>query len=284
MLKKNLKEYSLITVGVLLVAIAMEYFFIPNEIAAGGVTGLAIVINNYFPFISAGPLVFIINLVLFAVAFIVIGGNFGAKTIYASFGMSICMSIIEKFFVPHAITSDLLVATLAGTFISAIGMAMVFSLNASTGGTDIVAKIMNKFLHVDIGKSLVFVDLVIIAFGIMAFGLDKGCYALLSVIITGIAIDNAIEGFNLCKEVTIISKKNEEISKYILHDLNRGCTFVKGVGGFTGKETTILHTVLGRREFIKLKQYIISVDERAFITVGEVHEVMGEGFKGINEG
>ncbi|MEG1286816.1 YitT family protein [Clostridium sp.] len=281
MLKKNLKEYSLITIGVILVAVAMEYFFIPNEIAAGGVTGLAIVINNYFPFISAGPLVFIINLILFGVAFLIIGGNFGAKTIYASFGMSICMWIIERFFAPHAITSDLLVATLSGTFISSIGMAMVFSLNASTGGTDILAKIMNKFLHLDIGKSLVFVDLVIIVFGIMAFGLDKGCYALLSVIITGIAIDNAIEGFNICKEVTIISEKNEDISKYILQDLNRGCTFTKGIGGFTGKEMTILHAVLGRNEFIKLKQHIIEVDERAFITVGEVHEVRGEGFKDI---
>ena len=283
MLKKSLKEYSLITIGVILVAVAMEYFFIPNEIAAGGVTGLAIIINNYFPFISPGPLVFIINLILFGVAFVVIGGNFGAKTIYASFGMSICMWIIEKFFAPHAITADLLVATLSGTFISAIGMAMVFSLNASTGGTDIVAKIMNKFLHLDIGKSLVFVDLVIIVFGIMAFGLDKGCYALLSVIITGIAIDNAIEGFNICKKVTIISEKSEEISKYILQDLNRGCTFVKGIGGFTGKETTIIYAVLGRNEFIKLKQHIIEVDEKAFITVGEVHEVMGEGFKGIKE-
>ncbi|MBB6625136.1 YitT family protein [Clostridium gasigenes] len=283
MIKKNFKEYSLITIGVILVAIAMEYFFIPNEIAAGGVTGLAIIINNYFPFISAGPLVFIINIILFGVAFFVIGGNFGSKTIYASFGLSICMWIIEKFLVPHAITADLLVATLSGTFISAIGMAMVFSLNASTGGTDIVAKILNKFLHLDIGKSLVFVDLVIIALGIMAFGLDKGCYALLSVIITGIAIDNAIEGFNLCKKVTIISEKSEEISKYILQDLNRGCTFVKGIGGFTGKETTIIYAVLGRSEFIKLKRHIIEVDEKAFITVGEVHEVMGEGFKGIKE-
>lgn len=283
MVKNNFKEYLLITIGVTLVAIAMEYFFIPNEIAAGGVTGLAIVINNYFPFISPGPLVFIINLVLFGVAFVVIGGNFGAKTIYASFGMSICMWIIERFFAPYALTTDLLVATLTGTFISAIGMAMVFSLNASTGGTDILAKIINKFLHLEIGKSLVFVDLVIIVFGIMAFGLDKGCYALLSVIITGIAIDNAIEGFNLCKEVTIISEKSEEISKYILEDLSRGCTFIKGVGGYTGKETTILHAVLGRKEFIKLKQHIIEVDEKAFITVADVHEVMGEGFKGLKE-
>ncbi|MGL5353026.1 MAG: YitT family protein [Clostridium sp.] len=283
MLNKNFKEYSLITIGVILVAIAMEYFFIPNEIAAGGVTGLAIVINNYFSFITPGPLVFIINLILFVVAFIVIGGNFGAKTIYASFGMSICMWFIEKFLAPHAITEDLLVATLSGTFISAIGMAIVFSLNASTGGTDIVAKIMNKFMHLEIGKSLVFVDLVIIVFSIMAFGLDKGCYALLSVIITGIAIDNVIEGFNICKKVTIISEKNQEISKFILNDLNRGCTFVRGIGGFTGQEIMMLHAVLGRNEFIKLKQHISEIDEKAFITVGEVHEVMGEGFKGIKD-
>ena len=140
-MKGSLKDYILILVGVFLVAIALEYFFVPNNIAAGGVTGLAIVINYYIPAISTGPLVFIMNLILFVIGFIFLGKSFGVKTIVASFSLSGIMIIIEKFFNPVAITDDLILATIFGTLITAIGMAIVFNSNSSTGGTDIIAMI-----------------------------------------------------------------------------------------------------------------------------------------------
>mgnify|MGYP000615237188 CR=1 FL=1 len=127
------------------------------------------------------------------------------------------------------------------------------------------------------------VDFLVTLLGAMTFGINVGLYAFLSVIINGFVIDNVIAGFNVCKEVTIISSKNNEISKFILEDLERGCTFLKGVGGFSGEDTMLLYTVLGRSEFIKLKRFIAEVDKNAFITVGEVHEVVGEGFKPIEE-
>ena len=280
-MKESLKEYVLILIGVLLVALALEYFFIPNNIAAGGLSGLAIVINHYIPSISTGPLVFIMDLFLFVIGFIFLGKNFGVKTIVASFSLAGMMTIIEKFFMPKALTEDLMLASIFGTLITAVGMGIVFNANSSTGGTDTIAKILNKYFHIDIGKSLLAVDFIVTLLSAITFGINIGLYGLLSVIINGIAIDKVIEGFHVCKEVIIISSKNDEISEFIMNELKRGCTFLKGVGGYSKTETYVLYAVLGRNEFIKLKQYISKVDTKAFITVGEVHEVMGEGFKNI---
>ena len=263
MRKDNFKDFLLITIGILLVAISVVYFFEPNNIAAGGITGLAIVINHYIPFISIGPLVLIMDVTLFVIALIVIGPKFGAKSIYCSFLLSTSMWVMQKFF-PFTITNDLMLATIFGTLIAAAGMAIVFNANASSGGTDIIAKILNKFFHFNIGKSLLMVDFLVTLLGAITFGINIGLYKVKS-------------------EITIISNRNKEISQYILNDLERGCTFIKGVGGFTGKDTSLLYTVLDRSEFIKLKNHISSIDKNAFITVGEVHEVMGEGFKGIDE-
>ena len=282
MRKDNFKDFLLITIGILLVAISVVYFFEPNNIAAGGITGLAIVINHYIPFISIGPLVLIMDVTLFVIALIVIGPKFGAKSIYCSFLLSTSMWVMQKFF-PFTITNDLMLATIFGTLIAAGGMAMVFNANASSGGTDIIAKILNKFFHFNIGKSLLMVDFLVTLLGAITFGINIGLYGLLSVIVNGVVIDKIIAGFKVKSEITIISNRNKEISQYILNDLERGCTFIKGVGGFTGKDTSLLYTVLDRSEFIKLKNHISSIDKNAFITVGEVHEVMGEGFKGIDE-
>ena len=282
MKRESIKEFALITMGIFLVAVSVVYFFEPNNIAAGGITGLAIVINHYIPFISIGPLVLMMDAILFIVALIVLGAKFGAKTIYSSFLLSTSMWIMQTF-IPINITNDLILATIFGTLISAVGMAIVFNANASTGGTDIIAKILNKFFHIEIGKSLLIVDFLVTLLGAVTFGINIGLYGLLAVIINGVVIDNIIAGFKTKSEITIISEKNKEISKFILDDLERGCTFIKGIGGFTRKDTSILYTVLDRNEFIKLKNKIKEIDKNAFITVGEVHEVMGEGFIGIDE-
>lgn len=279
--KKGLEEYALITFGIILVALSVEYFFAPNNLAAGGVTGLAIVINALLPNLSVGTITLVLNIVLFVVAFWLIGGNFGGKTIFASLGLSVVMWIIEKFFNPFAITTDLVIATTFGTLISAFGMAIVFNNNASTGGTDILAKILNKFFHINIGKSLLIVDILITFSAAFVFGLDTGFYAMLSVIILGITVDRFIDGFNSSKEVTIISENYKEISEYILNDLSRGCTYLQGKGVYSGNDIKVIYSVLSRNEFIKLKEYIKEIDEKAFISVRESYEVLGEGFMKI---
>lgn len=280
---KLLREYIVITIGIILVALSVEYFFVPNNLAAGGVTGVAIVLNAIIPKLSIGATTFVLNGLLFIVAFMFIDGNFGVKTIYASLGLSLIIWFIEKFLKPVAITNDLIIATIFGTLISAVGMAIIFNENASTGGTDILAKILNKFFHLDIGKSLLVVDFVITFASALVFGIDVGMYAMLSVILLGITVDRFIEGFNVSKSIFIISKKNDEISQYIMSELDRGCTFLSGLGAYTKEQSNVLYAVLSRAQFIKLKKFIKDVDHEAFIAVGEVHEVLGEGFKDIKQ-
>ena len=205
MTKQWVKEYLLITFGIILVAIAVEYFFVPNNLAAGGVIGLAIVINSLIPQFAVSTITLVANLILFVVAFLLIGRQFGGKTLYASIGLSVIMWIIENFFEPFAITNDLIIATIFGTLIAAFGMAIVFNNNSTTGGTDILAKLLNKFFHINMGKALLIVDIIITLAASMVFGLDIGFYAMLSVIILGITVDRFIDGFNTSKEIMIMS-------------------------------------------------------------------------------
>ncbi|MDO6353698.1 YitT family protein [Caloramator sp. CAR-1] len=280
---KKIKEYILITIGLVFVAAGIEYFLVPNDLAAGGVSGLAIVINYYFPSISVGTFMLAANIILFIVAFILIGPSFGAKTIYASLGLSGIIWVMEKFFpIAKPLTNNLLLELIYGILISGVGMGIVFNQNASTGGTDIIAKILNKFFHFNIGKALLISDLVVTLGALITFGAEKGMYALLGVILNGAVIDEVIQGINTVKEVKIISSKNEEIKKFILDELGRGVTIYYARGGFTNEEKDMLVVLLSRREFIKLREFIKDIDERAFITVSNVHEVFGEGFKSFD--
>lgn len=282
MIKKfSLKDFVMITVGIFLVAFGLEYFHIPNNIAAGGVSGLAIIINNFLPVLPVGIIILILNLILFAIAFITLGGGFGAKTIYASFGLSGIMWIMETFFTPTVLTDDLFINAAVGALIIGTGMAMVFNYGASTGGTDILAKILNKYFHVEIGKSLLAVDFIIGLTGVVTFGITAGLYALLCIIANGTLIDRLIDGFNTAKELMIISKREEQIIKFIIEELDKSCTVLNGYGGYTSEDIQILYVILSRRDYIRLRSYIKEIDPKAFISVNEVHEVLGEGFMDI---
>lgn len=283
-MSKKFKEYLTVTIGVVILAISIKFFLVPNRIAAGGVTGIAIIINYIIPSISVGLIMLVMNIILFIVAFIVIGGKFGAKTIYASLSLSGLIFILDKVVSPEvAITHDLILATLFGTFLSGIGMGLVFNQNASTGGTDILAKILNKFLHLDIGKALLSVDFMVALAAGITFSPELGMYGLLAVIINGFMIDTVIEGLNTCKAVVVMSSKNDIISKYVIEELERGCTMFEGKGAYSGNGINVLYTILDRRQFVKLKSYIKAIDKNAFITVSEAHEVLGEGFKDMIE-
>lgn len=186
------KEYTLLTLGVILVAFGIQYFYAPNEIAGGGLSGMALVISHYIPSLSVGTIILIGNIILFAISFILIGGDFGFKTIYASFMLSFVMDFMEKVLHSYALTTNMLLAIMFGTIIIATGLGIAFAINASTGGTDILAKILNKYSTFNIGISLLLVDLFVVVCGGVTFGLDKGIYSLLAVIANGLIVDAVI--------------------------------------------------------------------------------------------
>lgn len=282
-MKKGLiKEYFIITFGLILVAAGIHFFLVPHNLAAGGLTGLAMVINHYFPALSIGVLMFIGNIFFFVIGFIFIGKGFGVKTIYSSLMLSVIIAIFEKVMpVTKPISEDILINLIFGILIGAIGMAIVFNENASTGGTDIPAKILNKYFNVEIGKGLLIIDFIVTGLAVIAFGATTGMYALLGVIVNGTVVDYVIDGLNITKRIEIISSDCESIRKYIIEDLERSATLYRAVGAYNLEERDVIVTVMGKKEFIKLKNHIKSIDPRAFIITHNVHEVLGEGFRDI---
>ncbi|WP_291571858.1 YitT family protein [Clostridium sp. UBA4548] len=283
-MKKTIYEYVMITIGLILVAAGVYFFLIPNDLAAGGVTGLAMVINYYFPVLNVGAIMLVLNVILFIIGFIFIGSGFGVKTIYSSLMLSFIISIMETIFpMSGPVTEDIFINLIFGILVGAIGMAIVFNQNASTGGTDIVAKILNKYMHLEIGKGLLLADLLVTLLAIAAFGATVGMYSLLGVIINGFTVDSAIQGLNIIKKVEIVSSKGIEIKNFIIKELDRSATLYDAKGAYSLQNKEVITTVLGKREVIRLKNFIKEIDPKAFIITYNVHETLGEGFTDLME-
>lgn len=281
-MKKNLKSFLLILLGGLFVSFGTYFFLAPNHIAAGGISGAAIIINSIFPGIPIGALMMAMEVILFTTGMIVIGPVFGGKTVFCSFSISGMILIFEKTF-PNIkpLGNDVLVQLIFGILICGLGMGIVFNQNASTGGTDIIAKIINKYFKISIGKSLLASDIIITIAATAVFGIDKGLYAILGVIITATVIDKVIASLNTYKQVAIISSEGKDIKNYIVDELERSATIYYAKGAYHDNEREVITTILDRKQFLKLKDYIRDIDNRAFITVNEVNEVLGEGFAEI---
>jgi uncharacterized membrane-anchored protein YitT (DUF2179 family) len=283
-MRKTIKEYILITIGAVLVAISVHFFLSPANLAAGGVSGIAIILSKFLPQIPIGLMMLSMNIILFIVGFIFIGNSFGGKTIYASLSLSGITWVLERLFpMKGPVVEDLFIVMIFGVLISGVGMALVFNQNASTGGTDIIAKILNKYTHLEIGKALLISDFFISLGAAAVFGPLIGMYALLAVIINGFAIDAVIQGVSTCMQVTVISEKGEKIKSFVIDELSRGVTLYKATGAYTGDRKEVIVTVVSRREFIRLKNYVSMLDKTAFVTVANIHEVLGEGFKDITD-
>lgn len=276
---KNTKEFIFINIGVTMVAIGLYFFLIPSDLATGGASGLAIVVNNFLPVLPISVILLIINIILFIAAFIVLGKGFGGKTIYASLLLSLIIFLFEQFIVLNsALSNDLLLNLIFGIVISGVGMGIVFNQDASTGGTDILAKMINKFTNLPLGRAIFLADLLIVIAAGFAFGITKSMYAMLGVLMNGFVIDYIIDGLNVKKEVTIFSSENEAIKEYIITTLERGFTVYYGRGGYSNVDKEILVVITSKREYIKLRNFVYQIDSSVFLTVNTTHEVYGEGF------
>ena len=275
---QKIKEYLLTTIGVALTAIALEYFFFPCDIAAGGVSGIGLVVNKVSG-LDTSIVVLVLNILLFILAFIVLGKSFGAKSIYATVMLSVFMWIIEKILKPGILTENMFLASVFGSILLGMGAAIVFHQGASTGGTSIIAAIISKFTPIGIGISVLLTDSFVCLLAISVFGVDKGLFGFFSVILIGLIIDKFIDGFNTCKQVFIITSKEKEIVNHIIKNIDRGCTVLNGNGGYTGSDVKIIYTVLNSNQFIELKKHVKEIDPAAFLTVNDSTEVLGEGFK-----
>lgn len=278
---KTLKEYLLTTFGTLLVAAGIYFFKFPNNFSIGGVTGISIILGKLITVVSPSTLVLIINVVLLGVGFLLLGTGFGFKTVYGSLLLSGTLMLFERLFPMTAPLTGQPVLELAyAVLLPAVGSAILFNVNASTGGTDIVAMILRKFTNVDIGKSLLATDFLVTVAAGLTFGIETGLFSVLGLIAKALVVDNVIESIRLSKYFTIITTKPEPICRYITGELHRGATVLEGRGSYTNKEHTVILTALYRNQAVHLQKKAREIDPEAFILITNTSQIIGKGFRG----
>ena len=278
-----LKEYLLLTVGVLFVVIGVYFFKFPNNFAIGGVTGLAMIVSNLTGgALSSATVVTIVNSVLLVIGLIVIGKDFGIKTVYGSFLLSGSLQLLEVIYPMSAPFTNQPVLELAfAVGLPAVGAAILFNTGGSTGGTDIVAMILKKYSSFDIGQALFCSDVVLTLLAFPTFGMQTGLLSFLGLILKSTVVDMVIESMNLCKYFTVICDDAAPISEYIVQELHRSATVCNATGAFTGNDKKLVLTVVNRSQAVALRQFIRNNQPTAFILITNTSEIIGRGFRGL---
>ncbi|HBF37477.1 MAG TPA: hypothetical protein DDW50_09170 [Firmicutes bacterium] len=280
--RDKIKEFLLINLGLALVAAGIHFFKIPNHFATGGVSGIAIVAQHFFPKGNVGPIMMIINILFLIAGYAMIGRNFGSKTVYSSLMLSGMVWLLDKVYpLTKPFTNDTMLELILAILLPAVGSAITFNQNASTGGTDIVAKVLNKLTNIDIGKALLIADFIITILAGFVYGIRIGMYSFIGLIFKAFLIDSVIENLNLRKQLVIISNKPDLIQSYILNVLHRGATVHIAHGAFTEHEEHVITTVVTRAQAIALRKYIREIDTGSFITITNTSEIIGKGFRSI---
>ena len=269
-----IKEYIIVALACVVMAFNINYFFVGNKLAQGGVSGLSLIIH-YLSNIDVSYLYFALNIPLIILAYIFLGKNFLLKTLFATFVLSVFLKVFTSFSEP---LDDILLAAIFGGAINGIAIGIVFYAGGSTGGMDIVAKIVNKYTGIPISRILLATDFIVLSIVAVIFGKVIFMYTLISLVISSKMIDIIQVGIYSAKGVTIITTKEDEIRKRIMEDTGRGITLIDAKGGYTQKEIGMLYCVVGQYQLIKVKTIVKEVDPSAFMIVADVHEVIGNGF------
>ena len=280
-MKQIIKEYTLLTLGVLCVIIGVYFFKFPNNFAIGGVTGLAMIVSNALGgTISSATLVTIVNTILLVIGLLVLGREFSAKTIYGSFLLSGGLQLLEIIYPMDApFTTEPVLELAFAVGFPAIGAAILFNAGGSTGGTDIVAMILKKYSSFDIGQALLLTDITLTLLAFPAFGIQTGLLSLLGLILKSTIVDTAIESMNLCKYFTVICDDAEPINRFIVQYLKRSATVCDATGAFSGQNKKIILTVMNRAQAVQLRQFIRQEQPTAFILITNTSEIIGRGFR-----
>lgn len=272
--KEAVREFSIITFATIIVAAAVFFFLIPSHVSVGSISGLAIVLGNFVP-LNISSITFILNIFLLIAGFLFIGREFGAKTVYTSFLLPIVLAILEFIFPENqSITNDAFLDVLCYIFVVSIGLAMLFNRNASSGGLDIVAKFLNKYLHMELGKAMSLAGMCVALSSALVYDKKIVVLSILGTYLNGIVLDHFIFGSNVKKRVCIISKYEKEIREFILHHLHSGATIYEAFGAYDGKPRTEIITIVDKNEYVTLMNYIMKTDPNAFVTVYTVNEII----------
>lgn len=280
--KRTIEEYGVLTVATLILVVGVYVFKFPNHFSFGGVTGIAVVLGAVIP-VTPGTITFVINMALLAVGFVFLGKSFGVKTVYVSLLMSFGLSLAEVWFpMEHALTEQPVLELMYAIVLPAFSSAILFNIDASGGGTDIIAMILKKYTRLNIGAALFLVDLGIVIASCLIFDTQTGLFSLCGLLAKSLVVDNVIESINLCKYFTIICNEPQPICDFITNNLKRSATIYRAEGAYEHNQKTVIITIMKRRQAVELRNYIRENQPTAFIAITNSSEIIGKGFRGFN--
>ena len=278
--KQWLNDFFILNAGTLLTAVGSYFFKFPNNFSTGGVTGISVVMTHYFPGLSNGTIVSVINIALLIVGLLLLGKGFGFKTFYVTVAFSAMLKILEVIWpMTQPLTDQPFMELLLGVFLPAWGSALLFNIGSSTGGTDIIAMIVKKYFKCHIGRALLIVDFFITLLTFVAFGPETGLFSMVGLFIRSFAVDLFLENMNTYKYFTIITDKPQEIYSYITDVLHRGATVYQAEGLYKHTEKTVIMTAQGKKQALHLQDVIRQKDPHAFVLVTNTSEIIGKGFR-----
>jgi len=273
------RDLLLITAGALLQALAIRLFLVPAHLVNGGVGGLAQIINYYTGW-PLGLMILVGNLPLFVVGWRYLGGpSFTLRTIYAVVVIAFFTDFLVFFLPAQGLTHDLVLNALYGGVISGIGYGLVYRGRGTSGGTDILARILNHWRGISLSQSYLITDALIMFLAGLAFSWENALYALVMLYVSGIVAEATTEGSNVLRTALIVTSNPQVVTDYILHEMERGVTLISARGGYTGAERTVLYCVVSRAEVAQIKAVVRKADPGAFMVIGQAHEALGEGFQ-----
>lgn len=280
--RKNINFFLLLNAGLFVTAAGIHLFKTPNHFAFGGTSGLSIILSTLFPRLPVGTFMWIVNAVLVILGFIFLGIKAMGWTIYSSFALSFYVSLCEVVYpMQGPLTKDTMLELCFAVILPAVGSAVVFNIGASTGGTDIVAMILNKYTSLEIGRALMVSDLGIVLVAAYLYGPQTGLYCILGMILKSTVVDSAIESLNLRKVCTVVTQNPDPVRAFIVQKLNRSATEQIASGAYTHEQTHVLMTVLTRHQAAMLRNFLRATDPHAFITIVNSSEIIGKGFRAI---
>ncbi|MDY3007227.1 YitT family protein [Anaerococcus porci] len=262
----------------LLLSFGMYFFLVQHSIASGGVTGISIIISKWFSFLTVGQWSLILNIILFIVAFVFMGESFGKKSILSATIVSLGIMFFERVFPDTILTNDVIINVLFGAGIVSYSLSRIFFNDASSGGTDIIAAVLNKYFSITLAKCLFAIDFLVVMMAVTEFGIEKALYAVMTVIIQSVGFNYFIQGLGRKIAITVISDYSEEINKMLLSKYDRGVTLYKSEGGYSHKKRDIILTIVPFRRFPSIRDDILDIDKNAFVFTHTISEVYGEGF------
>ncbi len=277
------RDYSVIFTGALMQALALRIFLVPSQLASGGVSGIAQLINHYTNW-PIGIMVLVGNIPLFVLGWRYLGGpRFAYRTAFAIIVFSLMVDLPIHYLPSHGITDDLVLNALYGGVISGVGFGLVYRGRGTSGGSDILGRILNHRYGIPISQSYLFTDAIIILLAGLSFSWENALYALVMLYVSGLSAETISEGVKVVRTALIVTAQPEVVKNEILNRLGRGVTMLSGQGGYTDQARLVLYCVLTRSEVSRLKALVSKADKDAFMVIGHAHEALGEGFESLED-